>query len=64
MIATASPRSSERIRLAGADEVIDHTTVEVSQAVTEPVDLLLSLAPDNPEQLQPWLLSYAQAESW
>ena len=51
VIATASPRSSERMRQAGASEVIDHTTVEVSRAVTEPVDLLLNLAPVGPEQL-------------
>lgn len=51
VIATASPRSSERLRLAGANEVIDHTTVEVSQAVTKPVDLMLNLAPVDPEQL-------------
>ena len=29
VIATASPRSSERVSSAGADEVIDHTTTEV-----------------------------------
>ena len=31
VIATASPRSSERVRSAGADEVIDHTTTEVTR---------------------------------
>ena len=35
----------------GADEVVDHTTTEVSAAVTEPVDVLLNLAPIAPEQL-------------
>ena len=30
VIATASPRSSEQVRTAGADEVIDHTTTEVT----------------------------------
>jgi NADPH:quinone reductase-like Zn-dependent oxidoreductase len=49
VIATASPRSSERVRSAGADEVIDHTTHEVT--VDEPVDVLLNLARINPEQL-------------
>src|SRR5215213_2019337 len=38
VIATASPSSSERVRSAGADEVIDHTTTEV--IVAEPVDVL------------------------
>jgi NADPH:quinone reductase-like Zn-dependent oxidoreductase len=36
VIATASPRSSERVRFAGADEVIDYTTTELTAAVTEP----------------------------
>src|SRR5918993_2250653 len=36
VIATASPRSTERVRTAGADEVIDHTTDAVTAAVTEP----------------------------
>ncbi|MDR7275687.1 NADP-dependent oxidoreductase [Catenuloplanes atrovinosus] len=51
VIATASPRSAERVRAAGADEVIDHTTTDVIAAVTEPVDLVLNLAPVAPEQL-------------
>ncbi len=51
VIATASPRSSERVRTAGADEVIDHTASEVVAAVTEPVDVLLNLAPIDPAQL-------------
>jgi NADPH:quinone reductase-like Zn-dependent oxidoreductase len=51
VIATASPRSTERVRSAGPDEVIDHTTNSVTDAVTEPVDVLLNLAPIAPEQL-------------
>jgi NADPH:quinone reductase-like Zn-dependent oxidoreductase len=51
VIATAGPRSAERVTAAGADEVIDHTTTDVSAAVTEPVDLVLNLAPVAPEQL-------------
>src|SRR5690242_17419597 len=42
VIATAGPRSSERVRSNGADEIIDHTTTEVSAAVTEPVDVVLN----------------------
>jgi NADPH:quinone reductase-like Zn-dependent oxidoreductase len=49
VIATASPRSSERVRSAGADEVIDHTTSKVM--VAEPVDVLLNLARITPEEL-------------
>jgi NADPH:quinone reductase-like Zn-dependent oxidoreductase len=51
VIATASPRSSEQVTTAGADEVIDHTSTEVSAAVTEPVDVVLNLAPIDPAQL-------------
>jgi len=49
VIATASPRSAERVRSAGADEVIDHTAAEVT--VAEPVDVLLNLARIAPEKL-------------
>lgn len=51
VIATASPRSAERVKAAGADEVIDHTATDVTEAVTEPVDLVLNLAPVAPERL-------------
>jgi NADPH:quinone reductase-like Zn-dependent oxidoreductase len=51
VIATASPRSREQVRTAGADEVVDHTTTEVTEAVTEPVDVVLNLAPVEPAQL-------------
>src|SRR3954462_1228663 len=49
VIATASPRSVERVRSAGADEVIDHPAAEI--AVDEPVDVLLNLARIAPEEL-------------
>ena len=51
VIATASARSSDRLRSAGADEVVDHTTTSVAAAVTEPVDVVLNLAPVDPDQL-------------
>ncbi|MDH6565251.1 NADPH:quinone reductase-like Zn-dependent oxidoreductase [Streptomyces sp. SAI-117] len=51
VIATASPRTSEQVRTAGADEVVDHTATEVTAAVTEPVDVVLNLAPVDPAQL-------------
>ena len=51
LIATASSRSSDRVRSAGADEVIDHATTQVGAAVTEPVDVLLNLARVSPEEL-------------
>ncbi|RKQ93228.1 NADPH:quinone reductase-like Zn-dependent oxidoreductase [Solirubrobacter pauli] len=49
VIATASPRSRDRIASAGADEVIDHTATAVTDAVAEPVDVLLNLAPIAPD---------------
>jgi NADPH:quinone reductase-like Zn-dependent oxidoreductase len=51
VIATAGPRSSERVRTSGADEVIDHTATEVTAAVAEPVDVVLNLAPIDPAKL-------------
>ncbi|SFW78781.1 NADP-dependent oxidoreductase [Amycolatopsis australiensis] len=51
VVATASPRSAEAVRAAGADEVVDHTTTGVTAAVTEPVDLVLNLAPVDPAEL-------------
>ncbi|WP_369130408.1 zinc-binding dehydrogenase, partial [Modestobacter roseus] len=38
------------VRAAGAEEVIDHTTTDVLGAVEEPVDVLVNLAPIDPEQ--------------
>lgn len=49
VVATASPRSADLVRAAGADEVVDHTTTPVVDAVTEPVDVLLNLAPVTAE---------------
>lgn len=50
VIATASPRSAASVASAGADQVVDHTTTTVLDAVTEPVDVLLNLAPIDPEE--------------
>jgi NADPH:quinone reductase-like Zn-dependent oxidoreductase len=50
VIATASPRSRDAVTAAGADEVIDHTTTSVVDAVTQPVDVLLNLAPISPDE--------------
>jgi NADPH:quinone reductase-like Zn-dependent oxidoreductase len=49
VIATASPRSAERVRSAGADELIDHTNADVT--VAEPIDILLNLARIAPQEL-------------
>ncbi|BCY09949.1 NADP-dependent oxidoreductase [Actinoplanes sp. L3-i22] len=37
--------------VTGADEVIDHTGTDVIAAVTEPVDVVLNLAPVEPDRL-------------
>jgi NADPH:quinone reductase-like Zn-dependent oxidoreductase len=50
VIATASPRSEAAVRAAGADEVVDHTTTDLLDVVSEPVDVLLNLAPIDPER--------------
>ncbi|MCX4885194.1 NADP-dependent oxidoreductase [Streptomyces sp. NBC_00847] len=47
VIATAGPRSSERVRTAGADEVFGHGVPELSALV----DVVLNLAPVDPMQL-------------
>jgi NADPH:quinone reductase-like Zn-dependent oxidoreductase len=49
VIATAGPRSAERVRAAGADEVIDHTAGPVT--VAEPVDVLLNLAKISADEM-------------
>ncbi|MFC5950218.1 NADP-dependent oxidoreductase [Pseudonocardia lutea] len=49
VIATASPRSGEVVEAAGADEIVDHTATSLLDAVTEPVDVLLNLAPITAE---------------
>ncbi|MCM3778394.1 NADP-dependent oxidoreductase [Microbacterium hydrocarbonoxydans] len=50
VIATASPRSADAVRAAGADDIIDHTQSTVRDAVTDQVDLLLNLAPIEPDE--------------
>jgi len=50
VVATASPRSRDRVKAAGAEEVIDYTTGSVD-AATAPVDVVLNLAPIEPAQL-------------
>lgn len=52
VLATASPRSRDAVIAAGADEVIDHTSTDVVDAVAEPVDVLLNLAPISPDEFR------------
>jgi NADPH:quinone reductase-like Zn-dependent oxidoreductase len=51
VIATAGARGRERVRAHGADEIIDHTTTKVVDALREPVDIVLNLAPIDPADL-------------
>ncbi|MFK3835265.1 NADP-dependent oxidoreductase [Microbacterium sp. NPDC087868] len=50
VIATASPRSRAAVEAAGADEVVDHTVGSVRDGVGAPVEVLLNLAPIEPEE--------------
>ncbi|MEJ8282643.1 NADP-dependent oxidoreductase [Curtobacterium citreum] len=50
VIATASPRNADAVRAAGADQVIDHTATDLLDALDGQVDVLLNLAPIEPEQ--------------
>jgi NADPH:quinone reductase-like Zn-dependent oxidoreductase len=50
VVATASPRSVDAVRAAGADQIIDHTDTDLLSAVDQQVDVLLNLAPIDPEQ--------------
>ncbi|MQA32131.1 NADP-dependent oxidoreductase [Modestobacter roseus] len=51
VVATVGPRSAPRVTAAGADEVIDHTLTDMTAVVSEPVDLVLNVAPITPRQL-------------
>jgi len=50
VIAAAGPRSIDRAKAAGADEVIDYTDTDVMAATTS-VDVVLNLAPIEPARL-------------
>jgi NADPH:quinone reductase-like Zn-dependent oxidoreductase len=43
VIATASPSSADAVRAAGADQIIDHTSTNVVDALDAPVDVVLNL---------------------
>ena len=51
VIATGAASNEQHLLELGADEIIDYTTTDASSAVTEPLDVLLNLAPITPEQL-------------
>lgn len=47
--ATAGPRSAERVRGYGADQVIDYTVTPVAEAAKGPFDVVVNLVPTTPE---------------
>jgi NADPH:quinone reductase-like Zn-dependent oxidoreductase len=55
VVATASPRSLEAVRAAGADQIIDHTDTDLLGALDGQVDVLLNLAPIDPEQFSSYV---------
>ncbi|WP_426502414.1 zinc-binding dehydrogenase [Dactylosporangium sp. McL0621] len=50
VVGVAGPRTAERVKALGADEVIDHSSTTVATATT-PVEVVLNLAPIEPAQL-------------
>jgi NADPH:quinone reductase-like Zn-dependent oxidoreductase len=50
VIATASDRSRDAVSTAGADEVVDHSRGSLLESISEPLDVLLNLAPISPEE--------------
>lgn len=50
VIATGAAKDRQHLLELGAHQVIDHTTTDVSSAVTEGLDVLLNLAPITPEE--------------
>jgi NADPH:quinone reductase-like Zn-dependent oxidoreductase len=52
VIATASPRSRDLVLAQGAAEAVDHTAVSLVEAITDPVDVLLNLAPISAEEFE------------
>ncbi len=51
VIATASPRSTEAVKAHDADQIVDYTTTSVTDAVTEPVDVVLNLVMASKPQM-------------
>src|SRR5918998_5352973 len=49
VIATASPRSRDAVEAFGADRIVDYTATTVTEAISEPVDVVLNLvnAPES-----------------
>lgn len=50
VIATANADTKDRVQAYGADEVVDYTAGDVSARVGQQIDVLLNLAPIDPDQ--------------
>ncbi|GAA1830498.1 NADP-dependent oxidoreductase [Agromyces salentinus] len=50
VIATAGPRSRAAVEAQGASQVVDYTSTPVTDAVTEPVDVVVNLVRTSPEE--------------
>lgn len=51
VIATASARSADAVRAAGADQIVDYTTTTIADALDAPVDLAINLVPGTGEDI-------------
>jgi NADPH:quinone reductase-like Zn-dependent oxidoreductase len=51
VIATASPGSADTVRQLGADQIVDYTKTALTDALGEPVDVLLNFAAIDASQL-------------
>jgi len=51
VIATASERSRDVVHAFGADQIVDYTSTTLTEAVTEPVDVLLNLVRTSEPEL-------------
>ena len=51
VIATASPRSADTVRAEGADQLVDYTSTKLTDAITEPVDVVLNLVMASEQDL-------------
>jgi NADPH:quinone reductase-like Zn-dependent oxidoreductase len=51
VIATASQRSRDVVHELGADQIVDYTSTRLTDAITEPVDVLLNLVRNSESEL-------------
>ena len=51
VIATASPRSTDAVRSDGADQIVDYTATTLTDAITEPVDVVLNLVRASDQEM-------------